>query len=126
MGTTLRFAGGVLTAATVLAACDPPSYPAYDRAQMLGEATEMLIVPAYTDAASRASELHTATTALCAGPNQTTLDAAQAAWLAAATAWRATEPYTVAESPAGNSHVPGQVSGNINADITYAADPVLI
>lgn len=73
--------------------CDAPSYPPYDRGALLMDATDQVILPGLSDAATQSASLHTATSALCAAPSSAGLTAAQAAWRSAFLAWQSTLPY---------------------------------
>jgi predicted lipoprotein len=90
---------GALALSGAMGACDAPSYPPYDRAALLRETTEMVILPGYADAASAASTLHTRTTALCmpvatgGTPSMADLTAARTAWREALLAWQHTSAY---------------------------------
>ncbi len=89
LGSFLLFCGASL------AGCEPVGYPAYDRTQLLTEVTDSLIVPALHEQTTRATSLHTATTALCTTTNATTLAAARAAWVDALVAWNGTVAYQI-------------------------------
>lgn len=90
---------GAFSFAVAGPACDTPSSPPYDRAALLRETTDMVIVPGYADAAARAATLHTRATALCApvatgdAPAMADLTTARDAWREALLAWQRTSPY---------------------------------
>lgn len=100
---------GALTAV----ACNAPGYPPYDRDLLLAETASLVIVPAYEDAATASAHLSDATTALCAAPDATTLQAARTAWHDAFVAWRTTTAFQFGPAASMNLADVGSSQGAI-------------
>ncbi|MEM6264455.1 MAG: imelysin family protein [Bacteroidota bacterium] len=94
---------------------DEPTSTEFDRAVMLANYADNLIVPAYETSISKASDLATAINTFLANPTAQTLPAAQTAWTEAYSAWQSTSAYNF--GPAENSF------GTLLEDIgTYPVD----
>lgn len=75
------------------ASCDAP--PAYDRAGLLRDAVDEVIVPGYDALDGAAADLDASVGALCAAPDRAGLEAARAAWLEAYVAFERTSAYQI-------------------------------
>ncbi len=86
----------VLLTAAALAGfhgCDTPSSPPYDRAAMLRETAEVVILPGYEAVEADAAILATQTRALCGAPSLGTLSGARDAWRVTFLDWERTGAY---------------------------------
>jgi predicted lipoprotein len=72
---------------------DTPTVASYDRAALLQEVTEQVIVPGYTAVHQDAQALQDTSRTLCAKPGDATLKAARAAWKKLFLAWQDTAAY---------------------------------
>src|SRR5262245_56840623 len=79
-----------------------PEVAGYDRAALLNEVANDVIVPGYSKVADDAQALHSATGALCAGASEKTLKAARDAWSKLFLDWQRTQAY--AFGPAADDH----------------------
>lgn len=73
--------------------CDAPSAPPYDRALMLRETAEVVILPGYEAVEADASTMTAAAGAFCASPSLLTLSNARDAWRETFLDWERTAPY---------------------------------
>ena len=80
-------------ALALAASCDAP--PAYDRAALLRDTVDEVIVPGYDALDDAAAVLDQSAGTLCAAPDRASLEAARAAWLEAALALARTSAYQI-------------------------------
>lgn len=73
--------------ALILASCSAGP----DRSEVVGHAVEEGLVPLLEEGADAVAILDTATTAFCSVPDESSLQAAQSAWVSAERAWEATD-----------------------------------
>jgi predicted lipoprotein len=78
--------------AALVVACDAP---VYDRAAILRDAAEHVIVPGYDALDTAATRMEQETAALCAAPSTTTLASARGAWREAFIAFETTSAYQI-------------------------------
>jgi hypothetical protein len=102
-----------------LPACQRSSSDSPDRAQILADVTQIVIVPSYEDAATKAGALATAVEKLAATPDTASLAAAQDAWRTARTAWKRTDAFLF--GPADDLAVTGGAIDSGPADVTKIA-----
>ncbi len=107
-----------------------PTVPPYDRAALLTEVANDVIVPGYQDVQTQSGMLNDATTALCATPSTDSLGTARNAWRETFLAWQRTLAYVfgpaedmnlgpeMAYWPTDPSGIEGQIGGTteITAD----------
>lgn len=79
--------------AGVCASCEAP--PSYDRAALLRDAVDEVIVPGYDALDVAAADLDARVGTLCVAPDASGLDAAREAWLAAYVAFERTSAYQI-------------------------------
>lgn len=79
--------------ARVVLGCSKESTTPPDRAKILVDLAENVLVPAYTDAAAAAALLESAVTALRDAPSPATLAAARDAWRRARSSWKQTDAF---------------------------------
>jgi uncharacterized protein len=100
--TFFRVLLSLVLASIVLVSCNqtqPSNQPqsqqqgGFDRSVFLRETATNLIIPAYREAQSRVAALGTSIQAFAQAPNEQTLQAAQAAWVAAYKAWLRASPF---------------------------------
>lgn len=82
----------VVLVSASLGSCDTPPAP-YDRAAMLRETAEIVILPGYEAVEADASVLASAARALCASPSPSTLSTAREAWRVTFLDWQRTLAY---------------------------------
>jgi predicted lipoprotein len=75
--------------------CEGPSTPPYDRAALLRETAEIVILPGYEAVEADASALTAATVALCASPTLPALTGARDAWTTTFLDWQRTGAYQI-------------------------------
>ncbi|WP_158837886.1 imelysin family protein [Polaribacter sp. L3A8] len=70
----------------------------FDRAAMLTNIADNIIVPAYNDFSAKLTTLKTAGETFTATPDQTNLDALRTSWLAAYTTWQQVEMFNIGKA----------------------------
>ena len=81
--------------------------PAVSKQAMLDNIAKKVLLPAYTELASRSSDFSAAADALTSTPNAATLKRAQQAWKEVLLAWRRTQPF--AHGPIADLGVSGRI-----------------
>ena len=119
--------GLVLGAWLVVSASCGPTVPPYDRAALLREVADQVIVPANQQIQTESEGLDDAATALCAAPSTDALMTAQDAWRATFLAWQRTLAFRfgpartmnlgpeMAFRPIDTSAIEGEIAGSVRS-----------
>ena len=94
---------GLILGLSVLIGCSSDEGPAggtdnFDRASMLANWADNIIIPAYTDLDAKMKEMSSATDFFVASPDQESLDALRTAWLNAYISWQKADLFEIGKA----------------------------